>query len=39
VIALWFLALLGLGAVSGLVGTSFQDELTLPEEERVLEPV
>jgi len=33
VVALWFLALLGLGAVSGLVGTSFQDEFTLPDVE------
>ena len=33
VVALWFLALLALGAASGAVGTSFQDEFTLPDVE------
>ena len=33
VVALWFAALIALGAVSGAVGTSFQDEFTLPDVE------
>ncbi len=33
VVALWFAALIALGALSGVVGTSFQDEFTLPDVE------